>query len=271
LSSGGTVDGAVLGGTGSQLAFEGPFTFGADSSIDAAQVEFDNGPTLVQGSYRVTGRTITSGATATFTGNVDVAGSSLQIFGDGFSGGLDVTAATLLSPLTFQDVTIVGATLRSSADLEVTGRFDVASATLAGSGMILLDGTSFVEPNGLNLNRSLVNRGLLIVLGPGINTSVVLAAGVTLTNAAGATLSLQGFVYLGGSGTFINAGTLTATSGSVGLAYTGLAGSTVTVQPNGALRLSSGGTVDGAVLGGTGSQLAFEGPFTFGADSLLAP
>ena len=76
------------------------------------------------------------------------------------------------------------------------------AARLSGSGTLYLDSSSDVEVNDLYLDRPLVNNGQAMMFG-----HIHLGAGASLSNAAGASLTLE-IGTLDGIGSLVNQGTL---------------------------------------------------------------
>src|SRR5207302_1330791 len=112
-------------------------------------------------------------------------------------------------PCTFDSSTSVTAAtvLFDGTTAAVAGSYHAASTTLYNSqvtfsGTVYLDGSSDVEVNDLSLNRPLVNTGQAMMFG-----HIHLGAGASLTNAAGASLTLE-IGTVDGAGSVVNQGTL---------------------------------------------------------------
>src|SRR5205807_2213216 len=250
---------------GSELDFGGPpCTFDSSTSVTAATVLFDGTTAAVAGSYHAASTTLYN-SQVTFSGGVDLAGCNLGLFSTSTST-FDLSAATLLTPLNLQDLSLGNATLILPADLHVADKFVVfPQATLSGSGTVYLDGSSDVEVNDLYLDRPVVNNGQAMMFG-----HIHLGAGASLSNAAGASLTLE-IGTLDGVGSLVNQGTLVkATSPygpgtvSINVPFSNTATGTVHVQAG---TLAFGGGLQAYGTPGTttfradpGSELDFGGP-----------
>ncbi len=268
---GGSSSGAWAADPGTELDFGSSFSFAAatpatpNSSITGgagALIAFDGpGTVTIACPYVVPGSTeIDYGAEVQFTGPVNVQGSDLLVV---FGGTADFTAATLLSPLTFDNVTmssfIGNATLVSNADIHVTGVLACSIGTLAGTGTVYLDGGTSTTPNYCNnmltLDRPLVNNGYTL-----LGADTYLGSGVTLTNAVGATLvNLLALPLAGASGEeFINNGTFLSQGYDYFVAVPFINGPTgiVHVESN-SLSFTGGGSSSGAWVADPGTVLDF--------------
>ncbi len=198
------------------LDFQGTEDFTAGSISGAGQVEFD-GPTTVATTDSISGTTDVLGSVA-FNGPVNINGSQLID-----NGTVNLTAAELASPLSLGGVYLNG-TLLINSELTIAGPggfapppvianylqgvpgtlatygFCFLSGTLGGSGTVYLDTTSLLGWPNVNLNVSVVNNNDATI-GGDIHT---LGAGVSLTNAAGATLQVESGGVLNGSGAVVN-------------------------------------------------------------------
>src|SRR5207302_4312684 len=158
------------------------------------------------------------------------------------SGGSLTMAASSTFNSTLQ---LQGGTLGGAGDITVLGQFNVfPAARLSGSGTLYLDSSSDVEVNDLYLDRPLVNNGQAMMFG-----HIHLGAGASLSNAAGASLTLE-IGTLDGVGLLVNQGTLVkATSPygpgtvSINVPVSNPATGTVHVQA-GTLAFGGGGSVD---------------------------
>src|SRR5205807_5432673 len=215
-------------------------TFDSSTSVAAANVLF-GGTATVAGSYRAASTTL-SNSQVTFSGGVDLAGCNLGLFS---TSTFDLSAATLLTPLSLHDLSLGNATLILPADLHVADKFVVfPQATLSGTGTVYLDGSADVEVNDLYLDRPVVSNGQAMMFG-----HIHLGAGASLSNAAGASLTLE-IGTLDGVGLLVNQGTLVkATSPygpgtvSINVPFSNTATGTVHVQA-GTLAFGGGGSVD---------------------------
>ncbi len=177
-----TNSGSILGGSGTVISLGGTLTTTAASSIQGYDVSLGSGN--LSGLYSGAMAPRYSAPSPFPTAAVGITGTQLAIEG----GNLDLTGATLLSPLTFDDVSLSG-TLLSNSDIHITGLLHSSGAdTLAGTGTIYLDGGTAANPNTedgtLTLNCSLVNNGFTYMGA----SSTSLGTEASLTNAAGATL-----------------------------------------------------------------------------------
>ncbi len=279
LLGGGTIDGTAgtttfLGDAGAEFELAGVFTFTAASSIQASIVDF-YGAAQVAGTYRVSGSTNVVDGPVTFTGPVDVAGSSLTV-----SDMTDFSGATLLTPLTFTDLS-VNDTLVSKGDVHVTQLFTWGGGTLMGNGTVYIDPGATLNAGvggGGMLDQPLVNNGQVNLVGVNGVNGVSEGVGGSITNAAGATFVAMNGYYAANvnGGTFANAGTLVETGGEVvwSTAVTNNSTGTVHLENGGEFVLLSGGTIDGTagtttLVGDAGSTVDFAGDFTFTAASSI--
>ena len=135
FNGGGFAEGDFQGAAGTTLVFA-TFTLNAGASLVADRVTV--GSLVANGSYKVLGGTTVDGS-LTLQGPTDIVGSDLSV-----TGTFDATAANLLSPLTFDDLTLVG-TFLSEGDVIVQGLFynNSSVSRIAGSGRLILQGNSY--------------------------------------------------------------------------------------------------------------------------------
>jgi hypothetical protein len=169
--------GVTFSTLGMLLNYSGRSTFDAASSIDAHSARF-LGPTTVAGSYRTD--STAAGAPIQFTGVVHHLGALA------LSSLFDLTAATLDPSATTLDSLDLGGTLRGAYAFTVTGPFSSSGGSLDAAG----------------------GSGSLVALGGMTLAGIGQLDGYALTNAAGQTADLEGFLQLFNGSVFDNEGTL---------------------------------------------------------------
>ena len=288
---GGSSSGSYVADPGSVLAFQGTQTFTTGSAISSAGTVQFNGTATVAGSYSVSGTNTTSVAgSVTFSGPVNINGSQLVD-----NGMIDLTAASLASPLSL-DAVFLNGTLLLGGDLTITGpdTFTLPGpltdylpylpagaatsyglllfgGTLGGSGTVSVDTTSFLGWQRMHLNTALVNNGSAVETN---NNPFTIGAGASLTNATGATLQMAGGATPVGSGTLINqAGATLLVVPTAQQNYVNIqvvftkAG---LVHEAGVPLTVGGGSSSGSYVAGPGSVLAFQGTQTFTTGSIIS-
>jgi hypothetical protein len=248
LQAGSTTSGSYTVAAGSRLRFTGASntnTFTSTSSVSGAgDIEFVGGTTIFAGAYSAA-NTIIDAGTVTFNQT---------------------------SPVTIQDLSWGGGTINGSADIIFTGQMGAgAGSTLSGSGSatIAAGATAIFSSTvgSMTLNRSLTNQGSL-TLG-----TVTMAGGATITNASGATFTIDQDVARSVASDVVNRGTFVRTGNSTttftsGASFTNegtarVTGGTLTfgggfTQTAGSLTLEGGNVtgalaINGGTLGGSGT------------------
>ena len=218
-------------------------------------VQVQKGSLTVLGDGVDTGTfTIASGATLTFSAGSDTFAKATVTGAGTFvvSGAETMTVAGSVS-IGSANFTLDSSTLTGSGTVTVTSATTWNNSTMSGSGVTLLEGSSTISGNNTLDTRTLNNFGTVTQ-----NTSTLtLRNGAVVNNEAAAPWNLasttDGLQLFSGSGTFNNAGTLSAASAvNIVLAVPVNNTSNLDVQ-SGTLTLLSGGTSTGgtfAIAGG---------------------
>jgi hypothetical protein len=245
LNGGGASSGTFAANAGSALRFGGGTQQMTAARVSGAgTIEFSGGATNFNtvSVYNVAGTTTLSGGTASFDNN---ASTNQLNFVSGAIGG----AGTL---------TVSGVATWSGGTMLSTGTIVFA----AGS-------TLSIEGGSKGLNRVLINNGAATWAGTRIDIS-----GGTFNNNAGATFDAQAntnFESFGGASAFNNSGTVTRTvsTGAAGMNLPFNNNGTVSVS-TGTLGLNAGGVSTGTFIAGSTGALRFGGgTHTLGATSRI--
>jgi hypothetical protein len=186
------------------------------------------------------------------------------------SGTLIISGGTLTVGATgsLASLTLSGGSLNPSGALTVTGNFTWGGGSLTASSPFSLQGTSSLA-GSLSLAGTVNNSGNATWTGDG----TLQFLGATWTNAAGSTFTASSNdtqQTVGGTGTFINAGTFhktgsAPTSFQNGVAFT--SSGTLTIDA-GTVTLA-GGSNSGTISVASGAQLIFGGNFTLTSSSSI--
>ena len=263
LSGGGTDESATYNGNGTIDFNGGTRTLDSASSVTTANVIFSGGSTTINGDYDVSTTTTINGGTATLAGSLTNLGSALNISNGSLGlSSFDASVGTL---------TQTGGLLTGIGTLTVTGLSTLSGGRESGSGRTFAEGGAAFTSSGFGLDggRTLELGGSSTATGTyvGINLNDYsdIGAGV-LTIDSGATfddqttssgLSIYAYSYsndpgsaavVQNQGTFIKSGSAATSIISTTFDNTG----TVEVD-EGTLRLSGGGTDEGATYNGNGT------------------
>ena len=221
---------------------------------------------LRQGGTLAAGWSVGAGATLAFNGGDFDNHASSGFSGAGrflISGGTYNVAATQTTGILLE--LGPGGTLKGSADLTLTGRFDWTGGQIEGTGTLTwpVGSSVAVLPGGQHAlrGRRIVNRTSVDWTSPGPD---YVGFGAIWENQAGATLDMKNAAqvyYLGGVvGAFQNAGSFVK-SGGVGVAYFDLniQNANSFAVNSGSLYLRQGGTLAANWSVGNGATLAFNG------------
>jgi hypothetical protein len=271
--------GALVIGAGSTLTVSGPFTQTGTLSVQSIAIVNLSGGGSISGNLGIA-----------FDGTLDLSGGSFTLAdGTTFAGAgvLQVSGATvsIAGALSISQLRLDSGNLNGGGVVMVTTAFTWAGGTQSGSGLTNLAATAILALSGAG-TRTLDQRTLSLA------GTTIWTDGGNLTLANSATLVNQGTGHfisqddsdkaITGSGSFINAGTLSKVGAGTlsiasGIDFT--TGSTVNVQAGtlnvaasyiqitaGITNLSSGATLTsaGGVILSTGSALAGAG--TINAD-----
>jgi hypothetical protein len=271
LSGGGLSSGVFTSEMGATLNFAGGTqTLTTASTIHGAgDVLFGRGSTTnVTGVYNLAGTTRTAGGVVNFNSSEITIGTALAIT----DGTANFTSPILV---TLPALNLSAGGLTGTSDVLVTGTFTWAGGGLRGPGRITAADSLAISGGGTLDGRTLDNPGSATWTG---NGGISVANGGYFNNLAGATLTIQGDVFMqlyDGTGGFRNAGTVRKVNsgGSTFLPLVDNVG-TVDVQ-SGTLRLGGfGGMSSGTITVAAGTTLdvaigGIGGVFTFTATSRI--
>jgi hypothetical protein len=267
---------------GGSLRLDAGGTHSGDFTITGATL-FTMGTHVFQSTSDVTGGTLRiDGGTASFAGAVQVGAitsNGTTTFGPVLSTtylAVGTGTTTINTPLSMNQLDMVGGTLTGSGNITVTGVLNWTGGTMAGTGRTILGPTATLAMNGggtVTLSRILENQGtatwsagaLQFISGQVLNTGTFIAT-------SGGTLS--GFGGPGGvNNRFTNQGTfrkqgagltqLFTSSTAVAFDNSGL----VEVQGGTLLLDSAGGTHSGDFTIAAGTTLQLDGPHSFQSTS----
>ena len=247
--------GSFTTATGATLSVSGTATLASGSSITGAgNFTVTSGLITNIGTLNVSGTNTFSAGTAVFTGGCTLTNNTLVVNG----GTVMLNGSGTLAPAV---LSVSGGTLQGSQAVTVSGPFAWSGGTLGSAGsatVVTANGGLTMSGTIKNLFATLVNNGA----GAWSAGQVGCYGAALFSNTPAATLDLTAdgaaFVFLGGTPSFVHAGTLRKTAGTGTTTVSLPCANTGSVQAN-------SGTVSfgGAFVQNAGQTVLNGGNFTF--------